>query len=132
LSFKIYFDLLFMRLSQFYDQSRKFRSLTWVKLSYVLFSFYEIISVWWPESWVWWIDSGCFFYAFLIDFFFQYHTWMLGWFRIEIHNLFFIGLTRSYDSSYRFDRLTRITFLGPFLIDFFSSISSFNIELIEN
>jgi len=40
-------------------------------------------------------------------------------------------LSRSYDLSCVFDRLTRVTFLDIFLIDFFS-ISSFNIRMIEN
>jgi hypothetical protein len=40
-------------------------------------------------------------------------------------------LSQSYDPGCKFDLLTRVIFLSPFLIDFFL-ISSFNIGLIEN
>jgi hypothetical protein len=38
---------------------------------------------------------------------------------IEICDLFSMRLSHSYDLGRKFDRLTPITFLGPFLIDFF-------------
>jgi hypothetical protein len=42
-----------------------------------------------------------------------------------------MGLSRFYDPGCKFDILTRVLFLGHFLIDFFL-ISSFNIGLIGN
>jgi hypothetical protein len=46
----------------------------------------------------------------------------MEWLGIEICNLFrfaFMGLSRSYDLSCKFNMLTQVIFLGPFLIDFF-------------
>ena len=40
-----------------------------------------------------------------------------------------MGVSRSYDPGYKFNMLTRLVFLGHFLVEFFSSL---NIVLIEN
>ena len=43
-----------------------------------------------------------------------------------------MGLSQSYEPSYKFDKLTWVIFLGLLLIAFLKKISSFNVELIEN
>jgi len=76
-----------------------------------------------------------FYIYFLIDFFFNFilqhwADWKLKF--VICFDLLFMGLSQSYDPSYKFDKLTWVVFLGLLLIAFFKKISSFNVELIEN
>jgi hypothetical protein len=125
----ICFDLLSIRLSQSYDQSYVFGRLTRVESSCFFIFFYEVISVSWPRSHVWRIYLSYFLIYFFNLILQHWANWRLKF--VISFDLLSVELSRSYDPSREFDWLTRVIFLGLFLIGFFS-IASFNIELIKN
>jgi hypothetical protein len=92
LCFIIYFDFLYMGLFKPYDPSHEFGRLTWVNSSHFLFTFYKVILALWLESWVWHVYSNYFFVSFFNWFYFRLHPSILGWLRIEFHNLFWFAL----------------------------------------
>jgi hypothetical protein len=79
--------------------------------SFFLFSFYEVILVSWSESWVWWIDWGHFLCSFLVP---SFNIAMIRNWTSYFFYFISMGLSQSYDPSCKFDRLTRVVFLGHF------------------
>jgi hypothetical protein len=79
-----------------------------------------------------WIDLSCFFIIFLIDFF-SISSFNVGLVRNWLCNFFFsMELSRSYNSSYRFGRLSWVeSSSSSYLFLFYFLILFFNIELIR-
>jgi hypothetical protein len=99
LNFIICFDLLSMWLSQSYDQSRKFGSLTQVKSRHFFLSMRLFLS-----------DNPGHRFSKL--------TWVV-FYVLFLIDLFSMRFSRFYDLDRGFNWLTRVTLLNPFLIDFF-------------
>ena len=99
------------------------------------FVFYKIILVSWFESQVLHVNLGLIKGFFII--FFNFIFWYLVGWELDFVTFFYllsIGLSRYCDLGHEFGRLTHVDlsyFLCTFIIWFFFSNSSFNIELIE-
>jgi hypothetical protein len=110
--------------------------LNWLRIKlYNLFQFilYKVVLVLLTRSQVWSVNSsGCFMFFFLIDFILNFHPLILGWLKIEFHNLFWYAFHEVILVSWpKFDMLTRVDSTCFFSWISFS-ILSFNIELIKN
>jgi len=103
-----------------------FSLMTWViSPSTLNFDFYLIFSVLWLRSWVWQVNPIDSFFFLLISSFNIVYDWELGF--TTYFGLFFIRLSRPYDSKIIFDGLTRADltyFLCHFLIRSFTNFIS--------
>jgi len=108
-------------------------TLSWLRIilhNLFQFTFYRVILVSWPESWIWQADLY-FFVSFLI--FFQHHLIVNG-LRIKLYNLFYFALYRankSYDLGHGFKRLIWINLICCRFNVFFKGyrIKSFLVKL---
>ena len=108
-----------------------FLTFCWLRVTFYLFQFalYEFILILWFEQWVWLVDLVDSSHLLLFFYFILQHwvNWELDF--TICFSVLFIKLSRSYNLSHRFRRLTQVNFCYFLLFFFQFHLSILRIEI---